>query len=652
MLETKSKMRIFNRYEPPSPSMQGDENIDESFLKDVDRLHDILPQPFRRIDKILTDIFDLAWIQIEQKESEKQYSDNIDSNTETVIYEEELFLPQKMKALELYFDNLFVGTTQQLQVYKMPGFQKVVYNQEDHCFEDVVQITTLIGDPASAILLLQHGKEQLSVVGFKDDIFHPICNILEESKEENPHKIHGTVLAKHSHYMAVSFEGKNENELLVYRLPVEDWLNTLRNMVISEEKLSPVVSANENLTTANSQVSLESQSSRLSSNLNTFARSPQILQLQPLKGKANTHSMTTTLKETENSSNMIGQGNIHLLTSSFFENLQMQFDSFTSGIDMSEHRLSMKPTCHFLKGQLSSNIFKGPSIQESKCNAIGVWWENRNQFLVYSLQDTKHSLQSVLPHSGKICLSSVNEETNLIAVALESKCITIWNRYTGEPINTLACEHDITMLQFTTVYDGSLQTKLIYGTSKGKLLQISYDQRSGLSEPLSMDSRSSKSKDQCNQVCATIPGPMNLLCIIWKSGHIFIYDVATCTILCQLELFNSELPLGGIDGNRIKLVFNKNTFVAFRDESTDTGNRSRLFYFNTEEQSILKPFLSFVDTISEEEVEMHRNMDPLETQFVKFLRERIASERSLKTRMAAQHKDFIREAQRIISVEH
>ena len=62
--------------------------------------------------------------------------------------------------------------------------------------------------------------------------------------------------------------------------------------------------------------------------------------------------------------------------------------------------------------------------------------------------------------------------------------------FIGEPVSTLACEHNITMLQFTTVFnDGALQTKLIYGTSKGKLLQISYDQQNGLSEPISMDSR-------------------------------------------------------------------------------------------------------------------------------------------------------------------
>lgn len=150
-------MTGFNRYEPPSPSMQGDENIEESFLKDVDKLHDYLPQPFRRIDKILTDIFELAWINIEQNASENQFNDTTDSNIELVMYEEELLLSEKVQTVKLYNNYLFVGTDKGLVIYDMPSFQKISHGIDDGILiQDVVDITVLSGNSYYVILLIQH----------------------------------------------------------------------------------------------------------------------------------------------------------------------------------------------------------------------------------------------------------------------------------------------------------------------------------------------------------------------------------------------------------------------------------------------------------------------------------------------------------------
>ena len=149
-------MTGFNRYEPPSPSMQGDENIEESFLADVDKLHDYLPQPFRRIDKILTDIFELAWIKIEQNASENQFNDTSDSNIELVMYEEELLLSVKVQTVKLHNNFLFVGTEKGIVIYKMPSFQKILHGMDDVLLiQDVVDITVLTGNANCIILLIQ-----------------------------------------------------------------------------------------------------------------------------------------------------------------------------------------------------------------------------------------------------------------------------------------------------------------------------------------------------------------------------------------------------------------------------------------------------------------------------------------------------------------
>jgi len=43
-----------------------------------------------------------------------------------------------------------------------------------------------------------------------------------------------------------------------------------------------------------------------------------------------------TLKDAEHQRNLIGAGNVHILTVTYFENLQQEFDRITSGMNVSE----------------------------------------------------------------------------------------------------------------------------------------------------------------------------------------------------------------------------------------------------------------------------------------------------------------------------
>ena len=67
-----------------------------------------------------------------------------------------------------------------------------------------------------------------------------------------------------------------------------------------------------------------------------FNKATQVLRIQPLDTKPNTHSMTATLKDVESSQHMIGSGLIHMLTPTYFENLQQQFQNILKGVDLSD----------------------------------------------------------------------------------------------------------------------------------------------------------------------------------------------------------------------------------------------------------------------------------------------------------------------------
>lgn len=54
-------------YTPPSIDRVSDEDEDD-YLQDPEQLRDILPQPYRRIDKILNELLDNVWEIISEKE--------------------------------------------------------------------------------------------------------------------------------------------------------------------------------------------------------------------------------------------------------------------------------------------------------------------------------------------------------------------------------------------------------------------------------------------------------------------------------------------------------------------------------------------------------------------------------------------------------
>ena len=73
------------------------------------------------------------------------------------------------------------------------------------------------------------------------------------------------------------------------------------------------------------QQSVSSQSSKQ----NSFSNAFQVISIQPMQEKPSLHSsMMSVLKEVESTSHMCGHGGIHLLTPTFFENMEQEFQSW------------------------------------------------------------------------------------------------------------------------------------------------------------------------------------------------------------------------------------------------------------------------------------------------------------------------------------
>ena len=104
------------------------------------------------------------------------------------------------------------------------------------------------------------------------------------------------------------------------------------------------------------QQSINGQSSKQT----LFSSATQLISIQPLEEKPCTHSLTSALKDVECTNNIIGHGGVHLLTPTFFENLELEFQSLMK-VDYSTYpRFYMTSRIYF-----SSILFLTFSIKDN-----------------------------------------------------------------------------------------------------------------------------------------------------------------------------------------------------------------------------------------------------------------------------------------------
>ena len=161
-------MPVFNRYEPPSPSTLGDEDLEKTFLKDVDQFHDDLPQPFRRINKLLEELLELVWVKIEAKTYENQFLTSSNKGVEAILYEEELCVDEQITHVKCSGEYTFLYSVMGITVFEMPAFTQSaqLYFEKDKEVEEttnmvnVVDVCLIKGKDEKAILMVVLKEER------------------------------------------------------------------------------------------------------------------------------------------------------------------------------------------------------------------------------------------------------------------------------------------------------------------------------------------------------------------------------------------------------------------------------------------------------------------------------------------------------------
>ncbi|XP_065672896.1 WD repeat-containing protein 93 isoform X3 [Hydra vulgaris] len=527
------KKKIYNRYNPPSPSIMSEQ--DHTLVDDLEFFHDRLPQPFRRIDKILWDIFDSAWKIIEIRNEKLYCTKKVLPN---IVYEEELLIKEKIVCIMSANNSLFCGCIDGIIAYKLPSLEKY---SKFIVSRPYLQNLYLIDDSYDIIsMLVVYETGPVEVVGFLNGFF---CCLSETFEGELMSKLVSVELSKD--YLSVDWKDEQENHWLsIYILKINDWQSII--------------------------------ASRVEKNDEQFGSLNAILKIKPISIQTTQHnSLSSACKAIESVSFSLGTGVNHYLTANFFKSLMLDEK------EENTINLATSATVHFLKGPTKRPFF---SSLFQDCDSILVWWKNSNLLLFYDLKKNTLNTETdpvfSLPQGDNILVTSVNAQTDLIAIGLMNKTICIWNRYKGELIRFLSVHHSVSKMMFT------LHNQLYYILKNNQIWQIN-DYKLN---PVCVEDRSSEFAEQ-DFNGSIITGPKSLLAVTWASSEVILHDLMTASIVCRLEFYNKKQSIDNL------VAFSRDHIITVtREKSLDKNNSARIFLFHPKDNTILKEYFELSNT--------------------------------------------------------
>ena len=583
------KGRPTQRYEPPSPSYcsEDDQEREEYFVNNPDFEFDELPQPFRFIDKVLNSLLDRLSDEIDRLEDLKKLENNVrqlpvfknPSLIDLSSIQDKISFEMKLVSdnapLEGCVHPTFKASTTKSKIYVASGKQLMAID----CFTKscLAQIAITSQDSISMLEAIPLGISDsgcvLDMIAAFDDLgncfsflfdgqeFFPL-KLFEAVKSETASKVLKWETCNDFCFVAVTKQHPEiGNSLEIYRIPKQEWMSeyesAMKKLKANEEKFGD----EDNLVTdelhetksksANSiddidELAEEGEScshqrpSHVASYLQLRSMIP-IVTLKPTRETSNAVYNSPKLYE----GGRIGSGNRTILNASFYRTLRSQLKSDLSelsAIDESADLVASDsiPTVHFLKGVSTKSALESKADQRL-CfhDSVGIWWSVKNQFLVYKLpkssRDGELHCECAYANADLIAKSCVNEDTSLIAIALQNGNIIIWNRLTNEPSSVLLLkEPDLISMKFAKLYGNS--ERLIFGMRSGNMLQLDYGTKDLSFVPLTDQSSANQGGLLSFEV---VPNHPSLLFVAREPDMITVFDLHQ-----QLPVFHFQLPAG------------------------------------------------------------------------------------------------------------
>ena len=566
----KSRHHISRYYDPPTPSCCSeaeDEERGRYFLENPGIEFDELPQPFRRIDKILEILLDNVneeLKKVDRVQTFKQQTKSVPTfkrpaildcsslEDETVVgnYEKDGLVNGNV-LMSATHDNIFVAKERSLLAVcnvskKLIAKVELDVKASSICMLETLTVKTSENDSpvADVIFLFDDNGSSFSYV-FSGRSFIPI-RVTSEGRSQQAKVISWEYCADANMVAIVKWNINLGYFIEICRLPKEQWANEAQDALSKLESLEDsTVSVESNVKENIPQKQDENEELAKSSpsiSAMYFSQMPVLATIQCQREiPCPTTNLTLLMKGLD--VGKVGSGEKHPLGSAFFDSLRLQLkDQLNDLLPTSIVREKSDtvtgdnyPTVHFMKriDLPSSKVASEYTISSCPHELIGVSWSSRNHFLMYKLPKSGRDLQveMVYPNADSIVVSSVNRDTNLIALVLQNKNVVVWDRLSCEPSRILVFEsEDVSFMKFGIAGN---QDMLIMGMQSGSLSQIDCSNKDLAMKALIDQSSFDQSKIVFMK---TLPELPYMLFVATHPNQVTIFDLETCSAIFHFEL--------------------------------------------------------------------------------------------------------------------
>ncbi|NXD38279.1 WDR93 protein, partial [Copsychus sechellarum] len=436
---------------PPSEKDWQKEDEEDFFLLDPDRKRDVLPQPFRMINKLVMQVFENAMEIIERREMIRE-AQKLKVQPKKCFPTAEFQVTERANCLAVSGKYIFVGLSMGLSAFNTCDFKDV-------CAWDAAK-TEICAIHASDLGSECHVLLAVDEMGlawlfcFHRESFLLIKTLNEVVDISQKSTCVEVVLSQGGDYAGILLQGNTKAWLEIYQLPKDSWLTEM-------EKITEAAEAAE----AAEELACGDRRSSCSSEVGTFLLQelpvsaiqadveldPPVLLLtvrppKPITGTSFKGPLDA-LKEVDDGS-MLGLGYNHLIKDSQWELQEAIFCStyqeYLEAEGVIKEEIPRYASFHFL---LPSRILVGPEmeVQPDIPVGIGVHWDGNHNFCLYLLNrppkekaDSDLKPDVVWPCAAPIACSAVSSCSRYLALAGEDATITIWDKHLGYPLSVTA----------------------------------------------------------------------------------------------------------------------------------------------------------------------------------------------------------------------
>ncbi|XP_022105668.1 WD repeat-containing protein 93-like [Acanthaster planci] len=637
-----------------TPESLGDRSSDEEdYIRDPEQMYDVLPQPFRLVNKIVNLIFDLAWEVISERESARIAEK---SRVRPPQYDCATPLPDYGQALctSSCPDGRYVFFGMPQGIAMIDAMTQAPITSWEHGTEGVSICSLdvcLIGVQTYLIVAVDTaGTGRLLCSAF--EMIHPIKTFNEDVAGS---VVTNSFISSDGDYVSVGLQTGSDVWLDVWHLPRDNWLRefeTAHSNAVKQQqqqqqqatKPAEVDKLDSSIEMATSIEGITTDTAKSTSsgsprgsptphpgaaaastvaavavpnlNLSQLSKPSMVLRVRPppaiLTGV--TGSVSSLFRAIDEGQ-VVGLGTKqHLITDQHLEKrrqvFQQQHQDQLRFLPEQEDKACPRSLCIFLNP--SFLLVTGLEASNDRPNSVAVAWTGSTNICHYNLlkssKDLEHKPDIVWPFGSDITCLAASPCTSLLAVGHGDGTLTIYDQHMGLPqaVQRLSAAGSVSHVHFLNPSiispaqgpsrepSATPDTHLMACCSDGSISVV----RCGYEGAVSLRVIEPACNDRKERVVSVQPltGIPQVVVVVHGGGEVSLVDVRRGHALCVIALREADCRLTAVVPPVLTPAANANMLYVkgVREASEDleeTRDSSNMFVFPLRSFPALDPFI-------------------------------------------------------------